>query len=164
MAVIEVMFTIIRKAVVLGAVGIASVAVWEAGRLGGRVDGEIVAIPELAAMQEGAGAADQGPADIQHTPAARAGADGRRWLVWAVFVLLLPIATAPLAGRIIDKESNAANVLMLFGYTGLGVLGLHIVCGVQVTGILSAVLYLTGLLATFAYNLWICGLVAGLRR
>ena len=88
---------------------------------------------------------------------------GQRLLVWVLFVLLLPVVTAPLAGRVIDRQSNTANVLLLFGYTGLGILAAYIVNGVHVGSIWSALLYLLGLLAIFAYNLWMCAFIASLR-
>lgn len=168
------MFKLIRKFMILVVVAVTSVALWETGKVTELAKQHIpdsFRLPSLAQSETQTEAdAGRGNADQQQqaTEVAeqneRETTSGPRWLAWAVFVLLLPIVTAPLAGRIIDKESNTANVVMLFGYTGLGILALHFVCGVQVVGLLSAVLYLVGLLALFAYNLWICGFLAGLRK
>lgn len=169
------MFKLIRKIMVLSVVAVASIALWEAGKVTDLAKQHIpdsFHLPFLAQSETQTEADDEkktvGQQQQQVPEVAekdeRETASGLRWLAWAVFVLLLPVVTGPLAGHIIDKESNAANVVMLFGYTGLGILALHFVCGVQVVGILSAVLYLVGLLALFAYNLWICGFIAGLRE
>jgi hypothetical protein len=64
---------------------------------------------------------------------------------------------------VLGRRSNAANVLLLFGYTGLDVLAAYLVDGVHVGGIVSGVFCLIGLLAVFAYNLWICAYLASVR-
>ena len=89
---------------------------------------------------------------------------GQRIVVLALFVLLTPVITAPLANRILDSKSNTANLLLLFGYMGLDVLAAHIVGGVCVRGILSAILCMAALLVAFSYNLWICAYLARLRQ
>jgi hypothetical protein len=95
------------------------------------------------------------------TTARRAPA-GLRFLIWALFVLLAPVVTAPLAGRVLKKQSNAANAVLLFGYTGLDVLAAHVVLGVRVASIWTALAYLVGLLGVFTYNLWTCAFLAKL--
>jgi len=89
---------------------------------------------------------------------------GRRLFAWSLFILLLPVVTAPLANRLLDKQSNTANLLLLFGYTGLDIVAAYRVGGFSVEGILSAIVYLIALLAVFSYNLWICAFLARLRQ
>lgn len=166
------MFSLIRKAVTLVIVAAGSIALWESGILPNLAEKGVPSIADNVAMAQSAikktGQNDPKAQsdEIARTEDAETGGmkSGQRLIVWVLFVVLLPVLTAPLAGRIIDQESNAANVLMLFGYTGLDVLTAHVINLLHVTGVLSAILFLTGLLAVFAYNLWICGFVAGLRK
>jgi len=44
-----------------------------------------------------------------------------RILLWLGFTLLFPLLTAPLIRRVTSEESNAANLAMLIGYTGVSV-------------------------------------------
>ena len=89
---------------------------------------------------------------------------GHKILAVAIFVLLIPVVTAPLANRLLDKQSNTANLVLLFGYTGLDVLAAYMIGVVVVGGIVSAIGYLIALLAVFSYNLWICAFLARLRK
>ena len=101
-------------------------------------------------------AAQEGPADSFTL--------GHRLVAVSLFILLAPVLTAPLANRVLDRRSNTGNLLLLFGYTGLDMLVVHVVGGFSVGGIVSAIAYMIGLLAVFSYNLWICAFLARLRR
>jgi len=101
-------------------------------------------------------AAQEGPADSFTL--------GHRLVAVSLFILLAPVLTAPLANSVLDRRSNTGNLLLLFGYTGLDMLVVHVVGGFSVGGIVSAIAYMIGLLAVFSYNLWICAFLARLRR
>lgn len=150
------MLAIFRRVIVLGLIAAGSVVAWEAGVFRSQL-GPNEAPPTPAAHTTS-------PAEQPSAQSAIPGTPGQRFLAWAVFVLVTPILTAPLAGRVLGKQSNAANVLLLFGYTGLDILAAHLVGGVHVGGLLSGIGYLIGLLAVFSYNLWICAFLARLRE
>jgi hypothetical protein len=88
---------------------------------------------------------------------------GHRLVAVSLFILLAPVMTAPLANRVLDRESNASNLLLLLGYTGLDMLVVHVVGGFSIRGIVSAMVYMFGLLAVFSYNLWTCAFLGRLR-
>jgi hypothetical protein len=165
------MFGLIRKTLTLVVVAASSIALWESGMLSDVATKTVPSAAEKMAMAQSAteqrpesGSAPQTAENMPTEKVEEGMSTGQRLVVWVLFVLLLPVLTAPLAGHIMDRESNAANVLMLFGYTGLDVLSAHVVNLLHVSGIVSAIFFLIGLLAVFAYNLWVCGFVAGLRR
>lgn len=156
------MFVLIRKTLTIVIIAAGSIVLWESAVPSGfkqditaETAGQEVETlnDDVRGDEIGAGFRDSGGMNI-----------GQRLIIWVLFVILLPIVTAPLSGRITDRESNAANVLMLFGYTGLGIFAAHAVNLLRVTGLLTSILFLMTLLAVFAYNLWICGYVAGLRE
>jgi hypothetical protein len=89
---------------------------------------------------------------------------GKRLLALTLFILLVPVITAPLANRILDKQSNTANLLLLFGYTGLDIVAAYMVGVISVGSIWSSIGCLIALLAVFSYNLWICAFLARLRK
>jgi hypothetical protein len=149
------MLFLFRRLLFLGTILIAAVVILETTSLRGRLGLTKRSTP---AVQGGERPASTSPAG---TTAKRAPA-GLRFLIWALFVLLAPVLTAPLAGRILGKKSNAANALLLFGYTGLDVLAAHVVVGVHVVSIWTALAYLVGLLGVFTYNLWTCAFLAKL--
>jgi len=138
----------LRRVIVLGLIAAGSVVAWETGGLRSQL-GSNEPAPTAAAHTTD-------PAEQPSAQSVIPGTPGQRFLVWAVFVLVTPLLTAPLAGRILGKQSNAANVLLLFGYTGLDILAAHLVGGIHVGGLLSGICYLIALLAVFCYNLWIC--------
>ena len=150
------MLAILRRVIVLGLIAAGSVAAWEAGGLRSQIGPNET--PATTAARTTSPAEQPSPRSV--IP----GSPGQRFLAWAVFVLVTPILTAPLAGRVFGKQSNAANVLLLFGYTGLDVLAAHLVGGIHVGGLLSGIGYLIGLLAVFSYNLWICAFLARLQQ
>lgn len=150
------MFSILRKAIVLTLTAVGGIVLWNAFDLPGRVGLSrpvVSAEPQVSSQETQA-----------EQPPDRSTASGYRLIIWAAFVLLLPVVTAPLASRVIGKESNTANLLLLSGYTGLDVIAAYVVLGVHVGGILSAILHLIALLGAFAYNLWICGMLARLQN
>ena len=150
------MFAMLRRVIVLGLIAAGSVAAWEAGGLRSQL-GPNEPPPTPAARTTR-------PAEQPTAQSAISGTAGQRFLAWAVFVLVMPVVTAPLAGRILGKQSNAANILLLFGYTGLDVLAAHLVGSIHVGGLLSGIGYLIGLLGVFSYNLWICAFLARLQQ
>lgn len=89
---------------------------------------------------------------------------GQRFVMWALFVGIVPIGTAPLAFRVLGTQSNVANAFVLAGYTSLGIAAAYTVGGVRIGGVLSGLFYLIGLLTVFTYNLWICAFIARLHE
>lgn len=150
------MLASLRRVMILGLVAAGSVMAWEVGGLRsqfGPKEPPTTSAPHTTTSPE-----------LPPVRSVIPGTPGQRFLAWALFVLVTPILTAPLAGRILGKQSNTANVLLLFGYTGLDVLAAYLVDGIHVGGLLSGIGYLIGLLAVFCYNLWICAFLARLQE
>jgi len=148
------MWSLMRTALTLAVLAAGSMLAADALRDRGAVDSK----PSQVSSNERAGA--QPPASTSLIP----GTLGQRFLVWTLFVLVAPVLTAPVAMRVLAKESNAANVVLLFGYTGLDALAAFVAGGVHVDGVISGALYLTTLLVVFAYNLWMCAFLSKLQK
>jgi len=150
------MFALLRKLIVSGVATIGGVVLWH----GAPVQTQLLLLQSEADAAEHSGVDEEGG-----TPESRLmpGTTGQRFVAWALFVVLIPIVTAPVAGPILRKGSNLANVLLLFGYTGLDVLAAYVVDFIHVGGLLSGIAYLVGLLAVFGYNLRICAFLARLQ-
>ncbi len=153
------MFGVIRRLVLLALVSSASIVFWETSDLRSRLlpppPQRVESAPQATAKPTTA--EEQGPAD-----SVIPGSPGQRFLIWALFVLLLPIVTAAVALRVFREQSNTANLILLFGYTALDVLAAYLVGGTRVRGLVSGIGYLIALLAVFAYNAWICSYLARL--
>ena len=145
---------LIRNVIVLGSVGSAAL-LWCGPEVQKR----------WAAALPGATASESAPPTLATAaPAPAADTSGGRFLTWAVFVLLLPIFTAPLAGAVLEMGSNRGNLCLLLGYTALDALGAVLWCGVPVGGLLSGVLLLLALLVLLAYNVLVCAFLVTLRE
>ena len=153
------MFVFFRQIVLVAVVAAASIVFWEASDLRSQLLRRDVRPPAFGA----APTASPLPAnEAQGSAPIIPGSAGQRFVAWALFVLLLPVITAALATRVFQQQSNTANLVLLFGYTGLDVLAAYLVGGIHVGGVLSGIGYLAALLAVFAYNVWICGFLAKL--
>jgi hypothetical protein len=152
------MFALLRKTITLGVMVGSTILVWETIALPGRLG---LSVPRAIATPP-----EQSPANVSGSPSGRSWAAtapaGQRFLAWALFVLLTPVVTAPLAVRVLGRQSNTGNVLLVLGYTGLSVLAAYVVGGMHVAGIWSAVGYLIALLGVFTYNLLICAFLSRL--
>lgn len=154
------MFGIFRRAILLLLVAAASIVFWEASGFRSALPPagqEIPSAKNSESIRNSEPSAQQPEALIPGTP-------GQRFLAWALFVLLLPIVAASVTNRVLQKESNTATLVLLFGYTGLDVLAAWLVGGIQIAGLWSGIGYLIALLAVFTYNLWVCSLLAKLHE
>lgn len=97
-------------------------------------------------------------------PTTGGGTLGTRLLTWVIVVALAPVATAPLSVHVLKVGSNTANVLLLFGYTGLDVLAAFLIVEVHPGGVFASAAYLALLLSVFCYNLWILAFLARLQK
>ncbi len=155
------MFAVLRQTIVLLVVAAASIVFWETSDLRTRL------LQMDRAPAQPAGDQPAPPPPVEQLPASRSlvpGSAGQRFVAWALFVLLLPVVSAPVAARVFQQESNTANLVLLFGYTGLDVLAAWLVGGIQIGGLLSGIAYLMALLAVFMYNAWVCGLLIKLQQ
>lgn len=147
----------LRKLIILSLTVVGSIVVWEASDLSDLLS-----------------SADRNKPDVHRTTNPRdnllpeqrdeSRLTGQRLLALALFIILAPVITAPLANWVIDRQSNTANLLLLFGYTGLDIVAAHMIGAISIGGILSAIGYLIALLAVFSYNLWICAYLASLHK
>lgn len=157
------MLGMIRRLIVTGLTVAAGIWMWE--NVKSRVpDGLAERFREVTGSEPVASGDASGPNERSQRTRLVPGTLGQRFLAWAIFVLLMPVVTAPLAGRVFARESNAANMALVFGYTGLGVLAAYFVDFIHVGGLFLGIAYLAGLLAVFCYDLWICALLAKLRE
>jgi len=147
----------LRKLVILGLVVAGGAVVWMTNSLNKH---SVSIQPNESKVQSESGSIDGSSLEQEE----KSQLTGQRLLALALFILLAPVVTAPLANRLLDKQSNTANLLLLFGYTGLDIMAAYMVGAVSVGGILSAIVYLIALLAVFSYNLWICAFLARLRQ
>ena len=147
----------LQKLVILGMSFVGGIAIWETGKLQ-----HSMSHPGIDTQIQ----AESDPAirSIKEPEQETRITTGQSLITLALFILLAPVITAPLANRILDRHSNTANLLLLFSYTGLDILAAHMVGNISIGGILSAIVYLAALLAVFSYNLWICAFLARLRR
>ena len=149
--------TVLRKLIILGLAAVGGILVWETRGLkvfSGSAEQNHTKVQQVLGSVEDTSSQQENKTQLT----------GKRLLALALFILLAPVITAPLANRIIDRKSNTVNLLMLFGYTGLDVLAAYMIGAVSVGGILSAIVCLIALLAVFSYNLWICAFLARLRQ
>jgi hypothetical protein len=148
----------LRKLIIICLTVVSSIIVWET------IDFEkhtVLARPIAPKIQSGPSAPDNLSLRYEEKTQLTV---GQRLVVLALFILLAPVITAPLANRILDKQSNIANLLLLFGYTGLDILAAYMVGAASIGGIWSTIVHLVALLAVFSYNLWICAFLARLRQ
>ena len=119
--------------------------------------------PEATSSVPSSGSASEAPPSPPG-PWLRTGPLVQRLLVWILLVLLAPILTVPLANRVFDERSNAANFFLLAGYVvfdTLAALLLNLVC---LGGILVGALCLAGLAAAAFYNYRVCTFLERLRE
>lgn len=147
----------LRKLVILSLTVVGSTVVWMAS--------DFTALLSSAGQHQ---TETQQVSDYVENPSSQyeneRGLIGKRLIALAIFVLLAPVVTAPLANKILDRQSNTGNLLLLFGYMGLDVLAAYMVGAVYIGGILSAIVCFVSLLIIFSYNLWICAFLARLRK
>jgi hypothetical protein len=79
--------------------------------------------------------------------------------VWLAAAGLLPVAAAPLARRVLARESNAANAALLGGLTLLDAAAAWLLLGAA-GGTAAVILVVLGALAAGAYNFVICDRLA----
>ena len=156
------MFALLRRLVLVILVASTSIVFWETSGIRFSLAPNP---PPPAPDQEKRPSVSSHPAEAQNESTlqpwtAIPGTPGQRFLAWALFVLLLPMVAATVTNRVLQQESNTAILVLLFGYTGLDVLAAWLVGGIQIGSIWSGVAYLIALLAVFAYNLWVCSLLA----
>jgi len=147
----------LRKLIILGLTVVGSIFVWEANNSSGLLSltgQNQTKVQQISSSTENPLSQHENKSQLT----------GKRLLALALFILLAPVITAPLANRILDKQTNTANLLLLFGYTGLDIVAAYMVGAVRVGGIFSAIGYLIALIAVFSYNLWICAFLARLRK
>lgn len=88
----------------------------------------------------------------------------QRVVLWVMFVLLLPVVTAPLIRRVTVEDSNALNLGLLVVYTALGVAAAWGLTGFWVPSWWTALALLLALGACAAYNFKIATILDELRR
>jgi hypothetical protein len=152
------MFFMLRKRIMLALTALASIAVWEQAKTWES------AIPLLGDKP----AVAQSLAPAMATPAAKTAGwpnTGERVVLGVLFVVLVPVLTAGIAGRVMARGSNGANLAMLLLYTTLDVLAAYALSGgFGIQGTATALGCLLGLAVMLAYNLWILSTQASLRE
>jgi hypothetical protein len=73
-------------------------------------------------------------------------------IIWTLFTLLLPVLGAGVLHKLLEKESNWVNLVMLVGLTLLNLLVALALMGFSVAGILESLLILVAFLAAGVYN------------
>src|SRR4028118_12136 len=83
-----------------------------------------------------------------------------RLIAWVLVVLLLPWATYFITTAVARRESNAAGVLLVAGYTIADILAGALLLGTGWTGTTAAIVGVVGLLIAVAYNILACDWIA----
>jgi len=89
---------------------------------------------------------------------------GWRLLTWVLVVLLLPLVLSHFLTLLLERESNAANVMALIGLTVIDLLLAFALLGFYVASIAAAGVLIFALLLSLGYNYWIYNLLERLRK
>lgn len=76
----------------------------------------------------------------------------QRLVLWFIGVTLLPVATIPFLRAAVRQESNSTNLLVLAGYSAVGVGFAWLLIGAAVDDWLSALVFLAAASGAVAYN------------
>lgn len=74
-------------------------------------------------------------------------------LIWAVTVLLLPIATISFIRAMVRRKSNSMNAFVLLTYTAINILLGLLLLGSSLTGWIPAILFMLAVGAALTFNL-----------
>ena len=88
--------------------------------------------------------------------AVRASSPWLRLLVWLGVVLALPFVLLPLVLRVLDRESNGANLLLLLGFSSVGLLLAWFLLGLRLGGPVGFGVLTGGAVLALAYNFVVC--------
>jgi hypothetical protein len=82
-----------------------------------------------------------------------------RILGWILFAALFPLAVMPVTRRIIAKESNMTNLLMLLSYTLITFAAALALTGFYIRAVWTIIFLLAALFLSGFYNLWVANQV-----
>ncbi|MCI0340137.1 MAG: hypothetical protein L0216_03115 [Planctomycetales bacterium] len=120
---------------------------------------------EVVARAERAEAIRRSLLDLDYYRLAVGGVGGGwRLLLWLALTLGLPLATYPVAKRLLEREKNAVNVATWLGYTGADVGAALALTGFETPGFLGTVMLLLALGLSLFYNYGILTEIEDLRR
>lgn len=75
-----------------------------------------------------------------------------RIFIWALIIIILPIATYPLARHLMTRDSNAIVLLTLTGYALVGVIAAYFIFAVDAKGWIKGGVFLISIGLTMLYN------------
>ena len=87
-----------------------------------------------------------------------------RFIGWVLFALLFPIVLIPITRRIIAKESNAANLIMLLIYICITFICALFLMAFQADSLWKVALLILALVSTGIYNYWVANTVERLAK